>query len=73
MLAHVLGALDRLDNVTVLYLDAPVVHRVMLSQTVRLFVAHLAGTPANGRDYLITSDADLWPLMRSHFQPRQGN
>lgn len=68
-LSLVLESLAEL-NAPVIFIDAEKNHRMMLSQTSRIFTANLAAYPGRDQDYLITSDADLWPLKRSHYVPR---
>ena len=55
---------------TVLYVDSPRAYSSLLSQNVRLFVTNLDGFPGRDSDYLVTSDGDLWPLLREHVAPR---
>lgn len=69
VLSWIIESLKQL-NATVLYLKSEKENREMLSQTARLFVVHMKGFPGGDDDYVITSDADLWPLHREHFIPR---
>ena len=55
---------------TVIFIASPVENRAMLSQTARIFAHNLPGFPAKDNDYVITSDADLWPIHREHYTPR---
>jgi hypothetical protein len=55
---------------TVIFIPSPVESRAMLSQTARIFAHNLPGFPAKDDDYVITSDADLWPIHREHYAPR---
>jgi hypothetical protein len=54
---------------TAIFLESPLEYRRALSQTARIFVTNLKEFPGKERDYLITSDADLWPLRKEHFIP----
>jgi len=55
---------------TVIFIPSPIESRAMLSQTARIFAHNLPGFPAKDDDYVITSDADLWPIHREHYTPR---
>ena len=55
---------------TVIFIPSPVENRAMLSQTARIFAHNLPGFPAKDDDYVITSEADLWPIHREHYTPR---
>ena len=56
----------------ILFVEAPKhLHRI-LSQTARVFAVNVDRFPAKSDDYVITSDADLWPLNRDHFTPKKG-
>jgi hypothetical protein len=55
---------------TAIFIDSPLEYRTTLSQTARIFVANMPQFPGKDGDYLITSDADLWPLRKEHFIPR---
>ncbi len=55
-------------NCVLIFLNISHQNEIMLSQTVRLFAANLL--PANGSEkepYLITADADIWPIDRKSF------
>ena len=54
----------------VIFIPSPIENRAMLSQTARIFAHNLPGFPAKDNDYVITSDADLWPIHREHYTPR---
>jgi hypothetical protein len=55
---------------TAIFIDSPLEYRTTLSQTARIFVTNMEKFPGTDNDYLITSDADLWPLRKEHFIPR---
>jgi len=68
--------LNRLEvdrGAAVIFVEAELENRVMLSQTIRIFASNLKDFPARGGDYLMTGDADQWPLRRGHFIPRRGH
>ena len=68
VLSHVLDTLTKLSDIcTVLFLSADVENHVMLSQTARIFVANLKEFPGSSSDFIMTTDADLWPLRREHY------
>lgn len=71
-LAHILKLLDDLKAI-VIFLESPLRYRTILGQTGRLFVSNLAEFPGRPHDYVITTDADLWPLLREHYVPRPGH
>ncbi|XP_032791043.2 uncharacterized protein LOC116928077 [Daphnia magna] len=74
ILSYVLDHLDKLPDVTVLFIPAKVENRMMLSQTARIFVANMDDFPGKLSDYIITTDSDLWPLKKEHFiQPEGSN
>lgn len=56
------------ETVRVVFIPAKPENQLLLSQTSRLFVANM--NLVRKSDYIITSDADLWPLSASHFVPR---
>ena len=58
-------------RVTILFIDAINDQRPSLGQTARIFTANFAGFPGQPDDYLITSDADLWPLHKEHYTPKE--
>ena len=62
---HMLSFLKERDAVTV-FLDGSKNSKWMLSQTSRLFAASLCPF-LNDDDYLLTADADQWPLSQSPF------
>ena len=66
-LSYVLQSLYEL-KANVLFIVAKPENWMSLSQTARLFAANM--NIGKETDYLITSDADLWPLCRNHFVPR---
>lgn len=68
-LAWIVESLEQL-NATTLFINADQDHRGMLSQTARIFVSNMDGYPGQDDDYIVTTDADLWPLRRQHFVPR---
>jgi hypothetical protein len=55
----------------IIFLDAMIDHRPTLGQTARLFTVNMDEFPGQPDDFLITTDADLWPLDREHFVPRE--
>ena len=55
----------------VIFLDAMIDHRPTLGQTARLFTVNMDAFPGQPDDFLITTDADLWPLDKDHFVPRE--
>jgi hypothetical protein len=55
---------------TAIFVNSPLEYRTALSQTARIFVTNMKQFPGTDNDYLITSDADLWPLRKEHFIPR---
>lgn len=65
-LSLVLVSLSQVEA-SVIFMDANEENRSMLSQTARIFVANMAACPARTDDYIISTDADLWPLRRDHF------
>ena len=72
LLAYVLKALTDLtarmsSSVRVIFIPTDENNRLMLSQTSRLFVTNMADFPGRSTDYVMTTDADLWPLRREHF------
>lgn len=71
-LRHILSHLETKDYVTVIFMPAPLEKRPLLSQTARIFAANLPDFPGKKNDYLITSDADLWPLHREHYVHQPG-
>lgn len=71
-LRHVLTALEARQSVTVIFVSAPLEQRPLLSQTGRIFAANLPEFPGKPYDYVVTSDADLWPLHREHFIHQPG-
>lgn len=73
ILSHVLATLERLsDDATVMFLSAEVENRMMLSQVVRICAANMKDFPGRPSDFLMTTDADLWPLRRKHYYQPQG-
>lgn len=69
VLSFILESLQKLNYVTIFFIAAETENRLMLSQTARLFVANFY--PAKENDYLLTTDADLWPISAHHFSPRE--
>nr|CAH0110640.1 unnamed protein product [Daphnia galeata] len=57
-------------HATVIFISAQPDYRTMLSQTARIFAVNMKEFPGRPRDFLITSDSDLWPLHKEHFLPR---
>jgi hypothetical protein len=72
LLSFVLTQLE-VRKAEILFIEAPRHLRRILSQTARLFAVNVDGFPAGSDDYVITSDADLWPLNRDHFTPKKDN
>lgn len=54
---------------TTIFIASPLEYRQTLSQAARIFVANMKEFPGNDNDYLITTDADLWPLRKEHYIP----
>jgi hypothetical protein len=52
-----------------IFIETPLEYRTALSQTARIFVTNFKDFPGKDIDYLITSDADLWPIRKEHFVP----
>ena len=71
LLSWVLANLENRQATTV-FLDAMPEHRTTLSQVARLFVANMKEFPGMAKSYVMTTDADLWPLRQNHFIPKQG-
>lgn len=71
-LSYVLDSLKDL-KASIIFMDADVKHRMMISQTARIFAANLKDYPGRDADYIITSDADLWPLRRDYYLPRENH
>ncbi len=72
VLHHVYLSLRELDCVLI-FLNISEQNEIMLSQNARLFAANLL--PANDADkepYLITADADIWPIDRNTFLLPEG-
>lgn len=74
ILSYVLDNLQNLQpDVTVLFMAAKSVNRMMLSQTARIFVANMEGFPGRPSDFIMTTDSDLWPLRKEHYYLPEGN
>ena len=58
---------------TVIFVPSKNQHRTMISQTARILSHNLAGFPAADSDYVITTDADLWPIHREHYLPHHSS
>ena len=54
----------------IVFLTASKENEISLSQTARLFSYRYFTLPENA--YILTSDADLWPLQRNHYIPSPG-
>ena len=59
-------------RVTILFIDAMNDNRPALGQIARIFTVNFAIFPGRPDDFLIVSDADLWPMHRDHFVPLPG-
>jgi len=70
VLNYVLDSLKKLKT-SVTFLDAKEGNRMMMAQTSRIFIANMKSYPGRDNDYIITSDADLWPIRRSHYLMRE--
>lgn len=66
----ILSRLEVDRKAIVIFMETPLENRMMIGQTIRIFAPNLADFPAKDGDYLITADADQWPLRREHFIPR---
>jgi len=70
----ILSKLEDDRKAVVVFVEAASEHRVMIGQTSRLFAANLDGFQGFLEDdYLVTSDADLWPIRREHYVPRSNH
>lgn len=68
--------LNRLEvdrRAVVIFLETALENRIMIGQTIRIFAANLKDFPGRDEDFLITADADQWPLRKEHFMPRPGH
>ncbi len=64
---HVYSNLRKLDCV-IIFLNISHQNEIMLSQTARMFAANLLpATDSENEPYLITADADIWPIDRKSF------
>jgi hypothetical protein len=54
---------------TAIFVESSLEYRTTLSQVARIFVTNFKEFPGKETDYLITSDADLWPIRKEHFIP----
>ncbi len=70
VLSHVYSNLRKLNCVLV-FLNISEQNEIMLSQTSRLFVANLLNVSQN-EPYLLTTDADMWPLRGDIYRLPQG-
>jgi hypothetical protein len=52
---------------TAIFVKSSLKYRTTLSQLARIFVTNFKEFPGKENDYLITSDADLWPIRKEHF------
>ena len=69
ILNYVLNVLESERHAEIMFIDAPPVSRIFISQTSRLFVSHMDQFRGKSDDILLTSDSDIWPLRRAHFDP----
>lgn len=65
----VLARLEERRGIAI-FIESPLEYRQTLSQTARVFVANMKEFPGKDNDYLITTDADLWPLRKERYVPR---
>lgn len=68
-LSLVLSYLEARNKTTIIFIPSQIKYRPMLSQTARIFAHNLPGFPAKEGDYVISTDADLWPIHREHYTP----
>lgn len=71
MLSVTLRALDGMSDIaTVIFLPTNDTSNLgTLSQISRLFIANMKDFPGSSADFVLTTDADLWPLRKAHFYP----
>ncbi len=60
-------------NSSIIFIDAKAENRMMMAQTARIFASNMKEyySDGNDKDYIILSDADLWPIRRSHYLLRE--
>nr|CAH0102665.1 unnamed protein product [Daphnia galeata] len=67
-LSLILSRLEERSGIAI-FVKTSLNYRSTISQMARIFVTNFKEFPGKESDYLITSDADLWPIRKEHFIP----